>query len=103
MEVKGNEQYISPEINGGNYSKECDIWSLGVTMYVLLTNEFPYKNGKFDYPFELSDECVELIHKMIQVDQKNRITAFEALHHPWIAKTSQTSTYTLDENIILSL
>jgi len=47
------------------YGKECDIWSIGVSLYYLVTLRYPYKNGKFDYPAELSDECVDLLLKMI--------------------------------------
>tara|TARA_B110000285_G_scaffold218923_1_gene268937 strand:+ start:480 stop:827 length:348 start_codon:yes stop_codon:yes gene_type:complete len=97
MEVKGTEQYMAPEVLSGSYGKECDIWSLGVVMYVLLTNEWPYKDGKFDYPSDLSDECVDLVLKMIQVDQTRRITAFDAIHHPWIIANAIDKKQTLDE------
>lgn len=37
----GTPYFISPEVIRGNYGKECDIWSLGIVFYLILTSKFP--------------------------------------------------------------
>ena len=65
----GTPRYMSPEVLDRKYSAPGDIWALGVTMYFLLTAEFPFnaqtmdgliqqvKSGKFSMPKQLSKEC----------------------------------------------
>ena len=103
--VIGSPIYMAPEVWDSDYGKECDIWSLGITLYQLLTGEFPFmgknndelkKNihlGRFMYPknTELTDDCKDLIQKMLIVDPSERITIPEALNHPWIKSADHGS------------
>ena len=96
----GSPFYISPEVLMGNYGKECDVWSAGVIMYILLIgsppfdgrntaeifrkilNERPnFKLKEFDY---VSPEAIDLLEKLLEKDVRKRITAADALLHPWI-------------------
>ena len=94
---------MAPEVWDSDYGKECDVWSLGISLYYLLTGEFPFTAeysdgnaklkkvicaGKYKYPnnCDLTDDCKDLIQKMLTVDPKERITIPEALNHPWIKK-----------------
>jgi len=99
----GTPGYVAPEIiKGKKYGKEVDLWSLGVIMYILLCGYPPFyhqsqaqlfrliKKGKYDFDPEywsdVSEEAKDLIRRCLTVDPASRLTADEALQHPWIQK-----------------
>ena len=92
--------YCSPEVLRNNYNKQCDIWSCGVIMYVLLSGHFPFfgkteediKNkilsGKFSFNkqfLNVSEKAKDLIRKCLMYDKNRRITAEQALKHEFFA------------------
>ena len=96
----GTAYYIAPEVLKKNYDEKCDLWSIGVIMYILLTGEPPF-NGRNDeeilknvksmsinfYSYLLNDvsfDAKDLLKKLLQRDTKLRISAASALEHPWI-------------------
>ena len=97
----GTLLYCSPEVLRNNYSKECDIWSCGIIMYVLLSGHFPFfgktedditkkiLSGKFvfnkKYFSNVSDKAKDLISKCLIYNKNKRITAEEALKHEFFA------------------
>jgi len=97
----GTPNYISPEVLAGNYGVECDLWSAGCILYVLLCGYPPFygdddmevlqmvQKGKFDFDGEewdeISKEAKDLIKKLICKPEK-RLTAQEALQHKWFSK-----------------
>uniref|UniRef100_A0A6G1SQM5 calcium/calmodulin-dependent protein kinase n=1 Tax=Aceria tosichella TaxID=561515 RepID=A0A6G1SQM5_9ACAR len=97
----GTPGYLSPEvIKKEPYGKPVDIWACGVILYILLVGYPPFwdedqynlysqiKNGAYDYPTPewdtVTPEAKNLINRMLQVNPAVRITATEALTHPWI-------------------
>ncbi|EAS04135.3 calcium-dependent kinase (macronuclear) [Tetrahymena thermophila SB210] len=97
----GTPFYVAPEIlTKKPYDEKCDVWSLGVIMYILLCGYPPFwgqtdqeiyekvKKGKFEFYDEdwadRSSDAKDLISKMLQYDPKDRISATEAYAHPWI-------------------
>ena len=98
----GSSYYMAPEILNRKYDEKCDIWACGVIMYILLSGRPPFDGiddneilesiriGKFDlksHPFPtFSNECIDLITKLLCYNPKKRINASEALEHPWFKR-----------------
>ena len=86
---------MAPEVIEGHYQEKCDIWSLGIVLYMLTTGQLPFngttkpevygkiKKGVFKEPSKCTANCKDLISKMLTVDQTKRPTAGECLKHPW--------------------
>jgi serine/threonine protein kinase len=98
----GTPGYVAPEVlRYAGYGPEVDIWSLGVLLYVLLCGFPPFydendaelfaqiQTGKFEFisPYwdTISKEAKDLITKLLCVDPKKRLTAEQALTHPWFS------------------
>jgi serine/threonine protein kinase len=110
----GTPQYFSPEVlqrkftvaGQGVYSLEADMWSIGIVLYVLLSGAYPFAEDNLfhqiqsaDYSFTsnsiwqtVSAEAKDLISKLIVVDPKQRLTAQQALLHPWFTSTISSPT-----------
>ena len=99
-EVIGTPFYIAPEVLNNNYDEKCDMWSCGVILYVMLSGEPPFYGDNDDeiynqiltteVKFEekewdgISEEAKDLIRKLLNKNNKERLSAVEALNHPWI-------------------
>ena len=97
--IVGSNIYMAPEVLRANYNESCDLWSIGVILYILLIGKPPFngknenaislaiKKGKYDIlnaQYEsLSQNAKDLISKLLMYDPEERITAKEALNHPW--------------------
>ncbi|RDD43738.1 Serine/threonine-protein kinase 33 [Trichoplax sp. H2] len=97
----GTPLYMAPEvINDLGYTRKCDVWSIGVIMYMLLCGEGPFIADDEDKLFELikkgeitfnqpiwktvSDSAKELLQRILCVNTAKRYTAKEILNHSWI-------------------
>lgn len=94
----GSPAYASPEVIGGqNYDgKAADMWSCGVILFALVTGELPWRGsnqvqiykqistGSFEMPEGVSTLCSDLIKKLLVPEAQMRLTASEALKHPWL-------------------
>ena len=91
--------YAAPEILKKKYKgDQIDIWSSGIVLYVMVYGRLPFdqdnmkelvyhiKNGIYSLPNTISEECQDLIKKIIQVNPDKRITLHEIKNHPWMKK-----------------
>ncbi|KAH0793217.1 CAMK family protein kinase [Histomonas meleagridis] len=97
----GSPCYASPQcINGHRYDgRKSDCWSVGVIFYAMMTGQLPWtkrkqaelfeqiKRGEYTIPTYLSPLCRDLISKLMCVDDKKRLSAAEALKHPYLRDT----------------
>jgi len=98
----GTPAYIAPElISGKGYRGfKSDMWSAGVCLYVMLVGTVPFRastmndfhkqimKGSFDFQGEqVSPEAKDLISKLMCVSSSKRLSAEEALKHPWLQRT----------------
>ena len=105
----GSSYYIAPEVLKKHYNEKCDIWSLGVIMYILLSARPPFggrddddimervATGIYDLespPFDkVSKSALDLIRKLLTMDPKERINAEQALDHPWFKENKAQELY----------
>mmetsp|Transcript_60882 Transcript_60882/g.137239 ORF Transcript_60882/g.137239 Transcript_60882/m.137239 type:complete len:563 (+) Transcript_60882:52-1740(+) len=97
----GTLQYIAPEVLQGGYTAQCDMWSLGVVAFILLTGKFPFGGdrgqqmraihaGRVSYGSpawkEVSDRTQDFVDRLLQRDPDVRLTPLQALEHPCMAK-----------------
>ena len=113
--------YTAPEVINKKYNEKCDIWSCGVIMYLLLSARPPFGGetedeinqkillGKYDTasaPFNsLSKNCLNLLSKLLELNVNKRLSAEEALNHPWFKENNSKLFYhqLKDESIINKL
>ncbi|XP_017877731.1 calcium/calmodulin-dependent protein kinase type II alpha chain isoform X23 [Ceratina calcarata] len=104
----GTPGYLSPEVlRKEPYGKPVDIWACGVILYILLVGYPPFwdedqhklyaqiKAGSYDYPSPewdtVTPEAKNLINQMLTVNPSKRITASDALKHPWICQRERVA------------
>mmetsp|Transcript_32799 Transcript_32799/g.57110 ORF Transcript_32799/g.57110 Transcript_32799/m.57110 type:complete len:514 (-) Transcript_32799:4060-5601(-) len=99
----GTPYYLAPEVIKGKYSYQCDVWSLGVMTYFLLSGNQPFEAPSVSYVLqriaecrydfgaevwrEVSSEAMDLISKMLVMDPRKRLTIPQVLEHPWFTVT----------------
>jgi carbon catabolite-derepressing protein kinase len=79
----GSPAYAAPEmIVGHSYTKAADIWSAGITLFVLLAGKVPLK---IEYPEWFTPGAVNLLNRMLVAEPAERITIAEIRSHGWFA------------------
>ncbi|KAI1890537.1 hypothetical protein AGOR_G00154710 [Albula goreensis] len=102
--------YVAPEVLGPEkYDKSCDMWSLGVIMYILLCGYPPFysnhglaispgmkkriRMGQYEFPnpewSEVSEQAKQLIRTLLKTEPTQRMTITEFMNHPWINQSME--------------
>ncbi|XP_045465336.1 serine/threonine-protein kinase 33-like isoform X2 [Harmonia axyridis] len=94
----GTALYMAPEMLSGSYSHQCDVWAIGVIIYLLLYGVYPFFSSnekelarkimkdEVTYPLsKISTDAVELIKQALKKDPAYRITSAEMLDSKWLA------------------
>mmetsp|Transcript_67753 Transcript_67753/g.124694 ORF Transcript_67753/g.124694 Transcript_67753/m.124694 type:complete len:540 (+) Transcript_67753:57-1676(+) len=97
----GTLAYVAPEVLDKSYTSQCDLWSLGVVIFILLVGYMPFsgseahqvqmiKTAKYTIKKEpwakVTQQASEFVAKLLVADPKKRMNADQALKHPWIAQ-----------------
>lgn len=83
--------YAAPEVLRGlpYRGKEQDVWALGILLYTIVYKENPFysideiMDHDLRVPYVLSEDCIDLIRKMLDRDVERRIAIQAVLEHPW--------------------
>jgi serine/threonine protein kinase len=121
----GTPQYVAPEVVTGfgennptneAYGKGCDLWSMGVLLYVMLSKTMPFRakevdqllkqvvKGKFKFTPEdrwrhISPEAKDLITGLLTRDPKQRLTIQQVKEHPWAADAIRRTLETMPKMV----
>ncbi|WFD25667.1 non-specific serine/threonine protein kinase [Malassezia nana] len=101
-DMVGTPAFMSPQLctsgNVPSHGYTDDIWACGVTLYCFLMGHLPFDKPtildlytaiEHDEPVfdgHLSEECLDLLRKMLMKDESQRITADDILEHPWLTQ-----------------
>ncbi|CAN1164758.1 CDPK-related kinase 4 [Linum perenne] len=104
-DIVGSAYYVAPEVLHRSYSVEADMWSIGVITYILLCGSRPFwartESGIFrsvlradpnfnDSPWpSVTPEAKDFVKRLLNKDHRKRMTAAQALSHPWIRNEVQ--------------
>eukprot|EP00884_Botryococcus_braunii_P004030 jgi/Botrbrau1/13628/Bobra.0373s0007.1 len=114
--VVGSAYYVAPEVLRRNYSKEADIWSLGVMLYILLSGLPPFWGDteeeifrmvlKGDVDFKtapwpsISNAAKDIVRKLLTPEPGKRPTAQDILEHPWLKEQGVAKDEPLDSVVL---
>ena len=93
----GSPCYAAPEMINGELYKglNADIWSSGIVLYAMLCGYLPFEDsdnevlykkitsGKFKIPKFLSENCKDILHRILNVDPEKRFNIKQIKKHPW--------------------
>ncbi|KAL6647025.1 hypothetical protein ACP70R_014462 [Stipagrostis hirtigluma subsp. patula] len=118
-DVVGSPYYVAPEVLMKNYGCEVDVWSAGVIIYILLSGVPPFWDeseqgifeqvlqGELDFESDpwpnISGSAKDLVRRMLIRDPQKRLTAHEALCHPWVCVDGVAPDKPLDSAVLTRL
>lgn len=120
-EVVGSAYFIAPEVLRKRYGKACDVWSLGVNLFLLLSGRVPFGGGAarsadvfkatlgdpLEFPAGewagVTPLAKDLVAGLLEKDPARRYTVADALAHPWVAGAEAHSDAPLGTDIVRSM
>ncbi|XP_076887805.1 calcium-dependent protein kinase 28-like [Bidens hawaiensis] len=118
-DIVGSAYYVAPEVLKRKSGPESDVWSIGVITYILLCGRRPFwdktENGIFkevlrnkpDFKRKpwptISQSAKDFVKKLLVKDPRSRLTAAQALSHPWVREGGNASEIPLDISVLSNM
>jgi len=118
-EVCGTTSYMAPEVLKGEYAMECDVWSLGVILFFMLSGTLPFPGKNDDEKEErilkggfstegrhwkdVSQDGIDFVKQLLNATPKKRLSTKAAKKHRWVTNRAELSDRALGEEVASSL
>ncbi|XP_057809620.1 calcium-dependent protein kinase 28-like [Salvia miltiorrhiza] len=118
-DIVGSAYYVAPEVLKRRSGPESDVWSIGVITYILLCGRRPFWDKTEDGIFKevlrnkpdfrrkpwptISDAAKDFVRKLLVKDPHARLTAAQALSHPWVREGGEASDIPLDISVLANM
>lgn len=115
-DIVGSAYYVAPEVLKRKSGPESDVWSIGVITYILLCGRRPFWDSTEDGIFKeilknkpdfrrkpwptISNSAKDFVKKLLVKDPRARLTAAQALSHPWVREGGLASEIPLDISVL---
>nr|GMC66136.1 calcium-dependent protein kinase 18-like [Ipomoea batatas]GME21601.1 calcium-dependent protein kinase 18-like [Ipomoea batatas] len=119
QDIVGSAYYVAPEVLKRKSGPESDVWSIGVITYILLSGRRPFWDKTEDGIFKevlrnkpdfrrkpwpsISNSAKDFVKKLLVKDPYARLTAAQALSHPWVREGGIASDIPLDISILSNM
>ncbi|KAK8653079.1 hypothetical protein V6N13_127094 [Hibiscus sabdariffa] len=118
-DIVGSAYYVAPEVLKRRSGPESDVWSIGVITYILLCGKRPFWDKTEDGIFKevlknkpdfrrkpwptISNGAKDFLKKILVKDPRARLTAAQALSHPWVREGGNASAIPVDISVLSNL
>ncbi|KAH7669056.1 Non-specific serine/threonine protein kinase protein [Dioscorea alata] len=118
-DIVGSAYYVAPEVLKRKSGPESDVWSIGVITYILLCGRRPFWDRTEDGIFKevlkntpdfrrkpwpsISDSAKDFVQKLLVKDPRTRLTAAQALSHPWVREGGNASDIPIDISVLSNI
>ncbi|KAL5099557.1 hypothetical protein RYX36_003884 [Vicia faba] len=115
-DIVGSAYYVAPEVLKRKSGPESDVWSIGVITYILLCGRRPFWDKTEDGIFKevlrnkpdfrrkpwptISNAAKDFVKKLLVKDPRARLTAAQALSHPWVREGGEASEIPIDISVL---
>ncbi|CAN6485701.1 unnamed protein product [Victoria cruziana] len=119
QDIVGSAYYVAPEVLKRKSGPESDVWSIGVITYILLCGRRPFWDKTEDGIFRevmknkpdfrrkpwpsISSAAKDFVRKLLVKDPRVRLTAAQALSHPWVREGGEASEIPLDISVLSNM
>ncbi|RVW51687.1 Calcium-dependent protein kinase 28 [Vitis vinifera] len=119
QDIVGSAYYVAPEVLRRKSGPESDVWSIGVITYILLCGKRPFWDKTEDGIFKevlknkpdfrrkpwptISNGAKDFVKKLLVKDPRARLTAAQALSHPWVREGGDASEIPIDISVLSNM
>ncbi|TYI05797.1 hypothetical protein ES332_A10G114600v1 [Gossypium tomentosum] len=119
QDIVGSAYYVAPEVLKRKSGPESDVWNIGVITYILLCGKRPFWDKTEDGIFRevlknkpdfrrkpwptISDSAKDFVKKLLVKDPRARLTAAQALSHPWVREGGDASEIPIDISVLSNM